>query len=124
MWVPKEVADWFKISKDSVDALREELAACRAERDSLKAQLSISQNNAEWIRKQINMLQFERTALLQKAYGITVPTPEILQTFAPQTKADALSGDMSIFDDVGDEVAKKLGLPVYGPINRNERNDN
>ena len=120
MWLSPKIFSILEVAKESVDSIREELAATRAERDSLKAQLSIAQNNAEWIRKQINMLQFERTALLQKAYGISVPTPEIVQTFAPQTKADAMTGDMSIFDDIGDEVAKKLGLPVYGPMNRND----
>lgn len=109
MWVPKEVAGWFKISKESVDALREELAACRAERDSLKANLSIAQNNLEWIRKQINMLQFERTALLEKMYGIKVPTPEILRT----TTTNQPDITEFSFDDVGEVLAKKLGLPSY-----------
>lgn len=108
MWVPKEVADWFKISKDSVDALREELAACKAERDSLKLNLSIAQNNLEWIRKQINGLQYERTQLLEKAYGIVVPVPEIARV----NKAPAVKDEFS-FDDIGDDLAKKLGLPVY-----------
>lgn len=124
MWLSPKIFSILEVSKESVDALRQELSACRAERDQLKASLSIAQNNLEWIRKQINMLQFERTALLQKAYGIAVPTPEIVQTFAPQSRPDAITGDMSIFDDIGDEVAKKLGLPVYGPMNRNERVDN
>lgn len=111
MWVPKEVADWFKISKDSVDALREELAACRAERDSLKMQLSITQNNLEWIRKQINNLQYERVQLLEKAYGITVPVPEIARVNRTATDVNEFS-----FDDIGDEVAKRMGLPVYGDV--------
>lgn len=78
MWVPKEVADWFKISKDSVDALREELAAVKAERDGLKTQLTVTQNNFDWIRMQVNQLQAENKALMQKAYGVNVPVPELV----------------------------------------------
>lgn len=122
MWLSPKIFSILEVAKESVDSLRQELAATRAERDQLKASLSIAQNNLEWIRKQINMLQFERTALLQKAYGIAVPTPEIVQTFAPQTRD--IQQDASIFDDIGDEVARKMGLPVYGSMNRNERNDN
>ena len=79
MWVPKEVADWFRISKDSVDALREELAAVRAERDQLKLQLATTQNNFDWVKTQINQLQVENKTLIAKAYGIHVPIPELVR---------------------------------------------
>ena len=79
MWVPKEVADWFRISKDSVDALREELSAVKAERDAVKLQLSVTQNNFDWVRMQINQLQAENKALMSRAYGIQVPTPELVR---------------------------------------------
>ena len=79
MWVPKEVADWFRISKDSVDALREELAAVRAERDHLRIQLATTQNNFDWVKTQINQLQVENKSLMAKAYGISVPVPELVR---------------------------------------------
>ena len=78
MWVPKEVADWFKISKDSVDALREELASVKTERDALKAQLAVTQNNFDWIRMQVTQLQSENKALMQRACGISVPVPDLM----------------------------------------------
>ena|SRR3990167_3207556 len=105
MWVPKEVADWFKISKDSVDILREELAGVRVERDLLKAELATTKANWDWLRIQVNTLQFERAALMQKVYGTQVPVPEIARVGIEPREFS--------FDDVGDDVAHKLGLPTY-----------
>ena len=86
MWVPKEVADWFKISKESVDALREELAAIKSERDGLKSQLAITQNNFDWVRMQINQLQAENKALMSRTYGIQIPTPELTRVSQPNSE--------------------------------------
>jgi len=108
MWVPREVADWFKISKDSVDALREELSAIRAERDSLQTQLSISQNHFDWLRIRVNTLEIERAQLIKKAYGIDIPVPEIVRT-----NPNPLELNADLFTDMGEDAAKKLGLPVY-----------
>ena len=112
MWVPKEVADWFKISKDSVDALREELAAVKAERDLLKSQLQATQINLDWIRVQVNTLQLERAVLMEKAYKIQVPVPEVRRAMPADFPMQHFS-----FEDVGDETAKQLGLPIYGDKN-------
>ena len=112
MWVPKEVADWFQISKDSVDALRTELATLKAERDVLKDQLRGAQINSDWLRMQVNSLQMERAALMEKTYNIRVPIPELART------SSVLQSPISIedfsFSDIGDEAARRLGLPLYG----------
>ena len=52
----------------------------------------------------------ERQQLLDKAYGVKVPAPQIEKAPLP---GEPNSIDEFSFDDVGDEVAKKLGLPVY-----------
>ena len=111
MWVPKEVADWFQISKDSVDALRTELATLKAERDVLKDQLRGAQINSDWLRMQVNSLQMERAALMEKAYNIRVPIPELARTTSLQSP---ISIEDFSFSDIGDEAARKLGLPLYG----------
>ena len=111
MWVPKEVADWFQISKDSVDALRTELATLKAERDVLKDQLRGAQINSDWLRMQVNSLQMERAALMEKAYNIRVPIPELARTTSLQSP---ISIEDFSFSDIGDEAARRLGLPLYG----------
>lgn len=111
MWVPKEVADWFQISKDSVDTLRTELATLKVERDVLKDQLRGAQINSDWLRMQVNSLQMERAGLMEKAYNIRVPIPELARTTSLQSP---ISIEDFSFTDIGDEAARKLGLPLYG----------
>ncbi len=111
MFIPKEIVSWITTVKlDESSKLREENAALRAERDILKHQLSTSQFQMDWFRSQINALQFERAALLDKAYGIKAPVPELVKAAPrlPEMKPEDFS-----FDDVGDEIAKHLGLPIY-----------
>lgn len=112
MWIPKSIVDWItSVKLDEAPKLREENAALRAERDILKHQLSTSQFQLDWMRGQINTLQLERSALMSKAYDIRVPAPELVKYSAlPQgPKPEDFS-----FDDVGDEIARQMGLPVYG----------
>ena len=120
MFVPERVIEWFtdvrndadsnaEVAKTAIADLREELSAVRAERDSLKLQNSISQNHFDWLRVRTNQLEVERAQLLEKAYGIKTPVPEIVRTsVAPIVFNSAL------FEDVGEKTARELGLPVYG----------
>ena len=111
MWIPSKIVDWItSVKLDEAPKLREENAALRAERDAVKNQLSALQFQFDWIRLQINTLQMERTALLEKAYGIKVPAPEIVRT--PVLSAENRLDEFT-FDDVGDDLAKRLGYPLY-----------
>ena len=109
MWLPTKAFDLFRISKDSVDSLREELSAIRAERDILKVQVNVANNHFDWLRLRINQLEIERAQLLEKATGIKTAIPEIVRT---PSNIDTMLNNFS-FEDVGNEAAKKLGLPVY-----------
>lgn len=109
MWISSRVLDFFRISKDSFDTLREDLAATRAERDTLKVQIAVSQNQFDWLRQRVNALEIERAALIKKAYGHEVAVPEIVRA-RPPLNMNALS---DLFSDLGDEKAKELGYPVY-----------
>ena len=109
MWVPNKVLDWFRISVDTVDTLREECVGYRVERDALQAQLATTQANFSWLCVRVNSLEVERAALLEKAYGIKIPVPEVVHR--PSVPFDFNS---ALFEDVGDDDAKKLGMPLYG----------
>ena len=123
MFVPREVIGWFTTLKNDVDAqtaitreaissLREELAAVRAERDTLKLQAAVDRTHTDWMRTKLNQLELERAALIERAYNIKLPAvPELIRT--PHAMPDPNSFTMN-FDDVGDELARQLGLPVYG----------
>jgi hypothetical protein len=113
VWINKSIIDWFKISQTAFDELKADNAALKTERDLLERQLQVSTIQADWYRNQINILQQERSALLEKAYNIKVPTPLLVS----QPKPDPNLNDFS-FEDIGDEMARKLGLPVYGSVGR------
>lgn len=112
MWLSNKAFGLFRISQEAVDSLREEVAALRAERDSLKSEVSAARIMNDWMRLRVNQLEVQNTALLQKAYNMQIPAmeiarrPDIDPIYDPKTLG-------AIFDDVGDEVAGKLGLPRY-----------
>lgn len=111
MWLPRSIFDLFSISKEAVEDLKLENSTLKIERDLLKADLASSRANSEWMRVRLNALEFERAGLLDKVYGLRVPVPEIARTLPP---SDLLPSNLDIFTDVGDKVAKTLGLPLYG----------
>jgi len=119
MWIPSSVVGWFesfqksaevqaKVASQALQDLREELVAVRTERDVLKHEILSAKVNADWLRVKVNGLELEKAGLLQKAYNITLPVPEIVRT--PQTSQPF---EQFSFDDIGDEAARKLGLPTY-----------
>lgn len=124
MWISfRNVAELFTVSKESVDALRQENAALKAENAAIKSELLSAKVNLDWLRVQYNQAQTERTALMNRNFGIQAPVPQLhpatgsyLPTAGTQ---DSILDRMPTlsdlgFNDVGDEVAEKLGLPVYG----------
>lgn len=121
MWINARVIDWFTglkeaadrtalASSDAVEFLKEELTVLRTERDRLKEELTRSTIMADWLRLKVNQLEFERTALIEQAYKIKLPAPEIVRHAVIQN-APRIE-DFS-FEDIGDEAAKVLGLPIY-----------
>ena len=109
MWMPKSVVSWLNISLDSVNALRTENAALAAENKLLQTELTSTKVNLDWLRIQFNQLQMERAELLHKAHGIRVPVPELRR----ERSAAPPSLEEFSFEDIGDEVAAKIGLPRY-----------
>ena len=123
MWINSQVVSWFtslkndadshaSLSRDAMASLREDLAAVRSERDALKLQAAVNQTHMDWFRTKINQLEMERAGLIERAYQIKLPSvPELVRTSNPNFDPNQFSVS---FDDMGDELAKKLGLPVYG----------
>ena len=103
MWISTKIFELLSSNRDEVVKLR-------TERDALRDELSRANILSDFFRLQINSLQMERQQLLDKAYGIKVPAPLIEKV---PVRGEEHSIEEFSFDDVGDEVAKKLGLPVY-----------
>lgn len=110
MWVSDKLLDFFKISQIAFDGLHTELASACMERDLLRTELTKAQITSDWLRIKVNQLEYQNTALLEKAYGIKLPTPEITRQPIVDPAFDPTNFS---FEDVGDSMAKKLGLPSY-----------
>jgi len=107
MWFPKQLLSFFEVSV----SLKEEVAALRAQNLTLERELQSSKLNLDWLKIQYNQVQLERTALMDKVYGIKLPTPQ-LSTATPQTRLPSI--EEFDFNDMGDDKARELGLPIYG----------
>lgn len=120
MWISfRNVADLFEVGKDTVSSLREELAATKAENAALKSELLSTKINLDWLRVNFNQVQAERTELMNRRFGIAVPTPQLQPSagsYFPTKVAPEISqlpSPEDLFNDLGDVVATQLGYPAY-----------
>lgn len=106
MWISDKLAYILKFNLDEQIQIREDLAACRAKCEVLERSLAHTQSSFNWLAVRVNDLENQNKALLEKAFDIKVPAPQIAVKAPP---IDEMLKQFS-FDDVGDEVANKLGL--------------
>ena len=110
MWVSDRLFGFFQIAQESFLDLKERNAKLEAELTATKSELAHVNSHFGWLTTRVNSLEIERAALLKAAYNVNVPAPEIAKepyidpTFNPK--------EFSFFD-MGDDMAKKLGMPVY-----------
>lgn len=121
MWISNPVANWVsklqqtadtsaEVAKAAIQDLREELVAVRTERDSMRMELQSARVNIDWFRMRFNQLEAENKALVERAYDIKLPVPE-LQRVSTRTPENSIANFS--FDDMGDDMARRLGLPTY-----------
>lgn len=115
MWLSKRFVELVQMSKDTADNLRLDLAKVTAERDAAKSELLTLRANFQWATTQINDLQYQNKALMQKVYNISVPVPEIVN---PRISNIPLFNS-DLFEDMGEEAAKREGMITYGPDKTN-----
>lgn len=106
MWVPKPLVDILGFVK-------EDLSALRAENTLLRQQLIVAQTNFDWLRVKMNDLEFQNKALLEKAYNIKVPAPEIVKS-TPHLDPSYDPHNFS-FEDMGENLARIVGQPSHDP---------
>ena len=124
MWVNKTILGWFtdlkadadthaSVTKEALSSLREDLAAIRSERDALKIHAATDRANADWMRFRLNALEVERAGLIERAYHIKLPAVPEIQRAMPTPPLEETFTFKNFFEDVGEEEARKLGLPLY-----------
>lgn len=110
MWLSKGFIDLVQVTKDNADNMRTMLAKVTAERDAAKQELLTLRANFQWATTQINDLQYQNKALLEKAYNIRVPVPEIVRPVSNMPTGFNVS---DLFEDMGEDAAKMQGMPLY-----------
>ena len=98
MWVDKKT--YFE--------LRDCLSKATQEAHTLAVQNQALQTTMDWLRMRVNQLEMERAQMLLLYTGVKIPTPTIHS--AAETDVQSMMANKSPFEDVGDDVAKKLGL--------------
>lgn len=113
MWLSPKIVDFFKVSVETVQGLRADLQSAQAEISALKAQVQTANITNDWLRTRVNQLEMERTQLMRVAYDIKLPVPELVRPSI--MKGNDASDTFTLdFNDMGDDLAKQLGLPTYG----------
>lgn len=111
MWLSQHLTSLLELNVDQTRELRTENAVLKAENEILKRQLAVSQANFDWVRVRVNQLEFERAGLLERAYAIKLPAPEILRTerdLAPGAfQLNSLFESLPLDGDAEDSLASK-----------------
>jgi hypothetical protein len=119
-------------NRRTYESLVVELSEQRTKREAAEKQLALNQQTLEWLRVQVNSLQYERASLLAKITGAPVMVPTLRSDESspiappvgnPKTPTDQFFNQLaSLFDDPGDELAQKAGIThdetgavVYAP---------
>lgn len=109
MWLPKSVFDLFAFSANQ----RAELACLKVERDLLVREVAEAQANFKWMTVQVNQLQLERQALLEKVYNVRVAAPQVLAQ--PNTVPDFNESIFTDLDELADAKKQTMNvLPKWG----------
>jgi chromosome segregation ATPase len=130
MWIRKgnllDLRDRVALNQGEIDSLRQRLAGTAgaltaqheraagaiAEAATLKEQNRVLQTHLDWLRVRVNQIEAERARLIEKALQIKVAVPTISSPLHPpdRTAAPKLEQLAALFEDVGDEAARELGI--------------
>lgn len=111
MWISKTVFDFLTQRTEDLVVVREELSQRTAEVRDLTESLATAKANFNWLASRVNALEVERALLLEKVTGVKTTVPEIVRPVSTASIDSLLNSD--IFNDMGDDKARTLGLPTY-----------
>lgn len=103
MFIPSKVIDLFRFNLDEQQLLREKLAVAEAKVVELERSLTHARASFDWLSTRVNDLEYQNKALLEKAFNIRVPAPQIQRANTPPIDLREFG-----FMDVGDDLAKKF----------------
>lgn len=97
MWISRKIHD---------DLNAERIKACEEARVLFEQNRFIT-TTLDWMRHRVQQLEQERAQLLFKYMGVAVQVPQFVK---PEQAEDDVIGGVNLFQDIGDEQAKKLGI--------------
>ncbi len=109
MFISNRIFELFKLNKETFEFIQDENKVLKAERDALKSELLTTKANFEWLRVRCNGLEAQNAQFLEKVTGVKIPVPEIVRS----SPLNPIDFNTDIFEDVGDERAKVMGLQPY-----------
>lgn len=114
MWINKRLLEIIlqdnRRQQEEIARLRGCVAGADQHRTDLTAQKAKDDLHLDYCRHRINALERERAILLNKAAGIVIAVPEIVEA-RPGTMSPPFDfGTLPSFEDVGDSEAMRLGI--------------
>jgi hypothetical protein len=99
MWVDRTIYDDLRMKEAAISAAFTTLQTRFAAQDAM----------VDWFRIRLTQLEKERAQMILRYTGVAVESPVF--TKVPDEKApEQILNEVSNFDDIGDEVAHRLGI--------------
>lgn len=97
------------ISRKIYDDLQSSLNKAQAEARAFQESNKGLQTTLDWLRTRVTQMEKERAILIERMFGVKIPTPEIMA--APDPFKDHPYNDLaSMFAGLSDEEAVKQGI--------------
>ena len=96
------------ISRELFTELIANEAATRGELAALQARFASQDTMCDWFRIRLTQLEKERAQMVKQYTGVILETPVFAKE--PEMPVEQVLSEVSSFDDVGDEVAARLGI--------------
>ena len=97
------------ISRELFIGLVEKESKARGELAALQTRFAAQDSMVDWFRIRLTQLEKERAQMILTYTGVAISSPVFAKE--PEKPAiDQVLGEVSTFDDVGDEVAARLGI--------------
>lgn len=99
------------ISRKAYDDLRLEAAVVNASNKELNQRIAAQDTSMAWMSARLTQIEHERAQLLFNYTGVKIAAPRI-ETSAPTPSMGAQEAvqSMGLFNDLGDDLAGKLGI--------------
>lgn len=98
MWLDRQVYDDLRLSE----------AEAKGKATALDIRITAMDTMMDWFRVRLTQLEKERAQLIHRYTGVVIETPVFAKE--PEKPIEQILSEVSSFDDVGDEVAKRLGI--------------